>query len=182
MDTLDCPNLELADHRLRSAHAYRIRMELGDHRCSRPICSGGLSRHRSPTADVAVPGRRGIGYRLALGAIGRNDLRCFRIGNDCLTSGSRCENSRFPSFSNSLSDDADSGRACNTIPGKLVAIQTKVSPRRQRLTRAWRVAAISDFRRKSWPGKTEQLKELEWKARKDVEPVARTDQGNGRGL
>jgi len=66
-------NLVRADHHLLSDAAYRLCLELADNRKSRPLCSGGLSLHRSITPNLDVSGGPGISHRLALGEIRWSD-------------------------------------------------------------------------------------------------------------
>jgi hypothetical protein len=128
MDTLDCPSLELSDHSLRSTYACRLCVELGDNGCSRPVCGGGGSLHRSLTSDLYASECPGIGYCLALGATGRNDCHSSPTGSAFVASHSESAHSRFPPFSDSLSSVDDSNHSRSIIPDLLVAIKIGGNP------------------------------------------------------
>jgi hypothetical protein len=127
MDALDCPSMELSDHSLCSTSARWLCVELGDHGCSRSVCGGGGSLHRSPTPDLYVSECPGIGHCLALGAAGRNDFHCLPTGSAFIASHSQSDHSRFPPFSGTLSSVDGHNHSCNSIPGVWVAIKIEQS-------------------------------------------------------
>jgi hypothetical protein len=120
--------MELSDHSLRSTSARWLCVELGDHGCSRSVCGGGGSLHRSPTPDLHVSECPGIGHCLALGAAGRNDFHCLPTGSAFVASHSESAHSRFPPFSGTLSSVDGHNHSCNSIPGLLVAIKIGSNP------------------------------------------------------
>jgi len=123
MDSLDCTYLVISDHCLLSDDVYRLCMELGDNRNSRPACSGGLSSRRSTAPNFDVSECPGIRHRLALGEIGGSDFPYFPVGDAFAASNSKTDHSRFLSLSDSISYVVGDSHSWNTVLGMLVAIE-----------------------------------------------------------
>ena len=123
MDAQDCPNMELSDYCLLSYYVHRLCMVMGDNRCSRSICGGGLSPPRSTTPNLDVSGCPGIRNRLALGEIGRSNYPFFPDNSDFVASNHKANHPGFLSLSFPLFYVDGYCYSWNTVPGILVAIE-----------------------------------------------------------